>query len=420
MHKAITAWLETFIISFIFITAGLLTNDPLSLQSSFPWIWFAPLLTALRYGIWPGLTSIGVIIIVAFYKDINILDQITFQLFILGGFLMTIFAASFQANWEKKNKNNQEISEYLSQRVQSIALAYKCCALAYATIEQNYILKPVTIRSAIMELRDLIANPNYPQTNVYDRLLNILSQQCSLERAGIFFIQDKKLTTTALVSIGDMQPINIKDNLIVACLEQNKITYINPKNIQNQNNILVVAPLNNAENNIYALLIIEELPFIKLTHENLEKLNLFLQYFLDGYPLKLARPILEKFPNCPHEFANEFQRLVFLYQKTQKDSALISLKITKSVRQHDYVVRLMQEKRGLDSLWKVTTGDTVVILVIMPLINYAGIEGYRSRINKILSEEFQFTLNANYVKFDAMQIADIKDPVRIINQILNA
>lgn len=418
--QIILALLESIIITIIFIWISHISNDTLSLNSPFPWIWFAPILIAQRYGLWYAMLSTTLILSSAIQENSNILNEIKIQLFILGGFIMTIISSIFHGHWKKINKQNQDVSEYLSQRIQSIAESYECTNIAYKTIMQNYILKPVTIRSSLSELRELIAKQK-PELKklIFERLINILAQQCSLEKTGIFFIENKKLSITPLVSVGNLKPLNPNNPLISNCIEQNVLTYIHPQNISKEQSkdILIVAPLVDYAKNIYALLIIESMPFLKYNFTNIESINILLQYFLDGHTPKPVANFLNKFPTCPVEFANEMYRLLNLYQSTKQDSALIVFYFKESSRQKEFIFRVIKEKRGLDCLWEFNDIGHTILLKIMPLTNLLGINGYKTRINNILESEFNSSLNQTDIQFSAIQISSIDDPLKIIENI---
>ena len=104
------SWIESVVISILFIVVSESLNNPLSLKSPFPWIWFAPMLIALRYGLWQSMLSMLLLFFSYLYHDQTPIAEITFQLFTLGGFVLTILCAMFQSSWSKKVKHNLEIS----------------------------------------------------------------------------------------------------------------------------------------------------------------------------------------------------------------------------------------------------------------------------------------------------------------------
>ena len=134
-------WIESLVISLLFIVISEMLHDPLSLKSPFPWIWFAPVLIALRYGLWPSQFSLLLLLFSYLNKDPTPLTTIPFQLFILGGFVLTMVCIMFQIGWSKRVNDSNKVSKYLQKRIQTIAYSYKIVSLAYHRIEQNYIIK---------------------------------------------------------------------------------------------------------------------------------------------------------------------------------------------------------------------------------------------------------------------------------------
>ena len=58
-------WLEVIFIPLLVVGMAWLwrPEDPLLLKAAFPWLWFAPALVALRYGVMSGLVS-GIVLLV--------------------------------------------------------------------------------------------------------------------------------------------------------------------------------------------------------------------------------------------------------------------------------------------------------------------------------------------------------------------
>ena len=422
IKKGLTRWIETVVISLLFIIASNIVHDPLSLKSPFPWIWFAPVLIALRYGLWPSQCSFLLLILSYLHKNPTAITTIHFQLFILGGFLLTLVCVMFQSSWSKRVNHSHKVSTYLQKRIQSIAYSYKIVSLAYQRIEQNYVIKPVSIRSSLAELRELLArSDNDQKNNILNRFLNVAALQCSLEVAAIFPVKNNRLIPKSIASIGKITLPKARDFLIEKCLETKAITYIKAKEMLNKkaSNHLIIAPFINQRNQIYALLIVEEMPFLSLTNDNIETLGLLIQYFIEGNTVKNADLILKQYPDCPVMFANELQRLTNLQIQTQQDSAVVAFILLEHPHQKDYLFRLQQERRGIDSSWEITQETRKILILLMPLTYRAGIEGYRIRINNTLENEFGTTLNKDTIKFKSCQISSINNPVHLLQDLLN-
>jgi hypothetical protein len=420
-EKKISGWVESFLITILFIVISKLLHDPLSLNSPYPWIWFAPVFIALHYGLLPSQLSIILLLSDYLYKNPSQLYEIHFQLYLLGGFLMTALCAAWQGTWSKQLIYSNGISEYLQKRIQNIAYAYKLTSLAYKRLENNYIARPVTIRTSMTELREMLGNAKGEnEVIILNRLLNILSLHCSLERAAIYPVKNNKIILEPITSIGVVKTPSRDNFLIQSCIENKSLTHVSADEILkgHMSDYLVGAPLIDQNNIIYALMLVEEMPFLSLNDENLATMNLLLQYFVEGNTVKNAELILNKFQDCPIAFANELQRLSVLEKKTRKDSAVEVFKIIDKSHEQDYVFRLKQEIRGLDSWWETSRNGLKYLLVLMPFTNREATESYKIRINGILLKEYGFGLNQNEIIFNSYQLSSSSDPVSLIEEIL--
>src|SRR5450631_870254 len=95
-------WLETLVITAALLLLGYFFNrdDPFFVHASFPWLWFAPLLVSLRYGIAPGMISVSVICLLYLALQRQGMLQEEFPTnFMLGGVLMTLICGQFSTLW---------------------------------------------------------------------------------------------------------------------------------------------------------------------------------------------------------------------------------------------------------------------------------------------------------------------------------
>lgn len=93
VHQRRVMWLEVVVITLGVIAAGIFFehDNPFQINGEFPWIWIAPVLIALRYGVPPGLVSS--LILIAAWKLMDHLSETheSFpEQFFLGGLIMVM------------------------------------------------------------------------------------------------------------------------------------------------------------------------------------------------------------------------------------------------------------------------------------------------------------------------------------------
>ncbi|ARG97992.1 hypothetical protein B6N58_10155 [Legionella micdadei] len=422
VEHVMTGWVESFVITALFIFVSEILQNPLFLESSFPWIWFAPVLVGLRYGLWPAMMSIILFLSTYLYDHPEQLYTIPFQLYLLGGFLLTLLCVIYERIGEKKIRYSEEISTYLQNRIQTTAHAYKVVLFAYQHLEHSLISNPVTLRSSLAELRELLAKGHDKlEPELMYRFLNILASHCGLEATAIFPVENNHVFAQPIASIGFVKTPSQEDFLIRECIERQAITYITTQQILKEywGNYLIVAPFLDQNNEVYALLVVQEMPFLKLNMDNLDSIDLFLNYFTEGNCDVNADKILEKFPDCHVDFANELQRLVKLEKNTKHDSALCAFLFLDNPHREEYIYVIKNEIRGIDTYWETSKEGQKILLIIMPLSNRLAIESYKNRIVSLLLEKFNIELNGKEIRFKSCLLSSFKNPVDLIDDMLN-
>lgn len=419
------SWLESSILTIVFVVWGYYNNDPLALKGAFPWIWFAPVLVALRYGLWLSQWSIFLILCTFFISSTPANFTISAQLSCLGGFLLTVCCALFQKSWNKKIIRYGEVSEYLQNRIQMIAYSHQVLSLSYECIEQTYISQPTTLRSSLLELRELLGNSDARQaTTLYARFLNLLTLQCHIEKAAIFPVEGQKFGDMPWAEVGGtVRPPRADDFLIQECLSRMAIAHVSvkasreeatPEHHRGISDYLVVIPIFDPNQCLIAILVVEAIPFMHLHDENINIMLVLTQYFTSGYLVEKAEDILNLYPCCPVDFANELQRLYAVYQNSLRDSAILVFRCKPHPQQKDYFYCLQQEKRGIDSRWFYRLGEQELLFLLMPMTGRAGVERYKIRINAILQKNFNLTLNEDVLQCVSSQLGEFSGPVPLL------
>jgi Na+/proline symporter len=145
-------WLEVVAITLGAITLGMFfqRDNPFQVGSEFHWIWLAPVLVALRYGVVPGIVSS--LILIAAWKLIMLLGQQHENFpeqFFLGGLILTMICGEFSAAWSSRLRRAEETNRYLDERLGRITSRHLLLRLSHDRMEQEILTKPVTLRDAL-------------------------------------------------------------------------------------------------------------------------------------------------------------------------------------------------------------------------------------------------------------------------------
>ena len=316
----------------------------------------------------------------------------------------------------------EQVKDYIQDRIENISNSYNMLSFSHDRLEQSLISKPVTLRSALEQLQQLLSNSSKELTpEIADLYLQQLAYYCSLEVAGLYLFDRDKLNSNPIAKIGKVKSFEQNDILVQQCLEKGVTTYIavNQLDSNDQSQYLAVAPFKSSDNQLLGLLAVEEMPFLALTEDTLKTLAMLLSYFADSIVEKnIGEKILKKFPSCPLQFAEEIFKLKNLQKHVNVDSAVVCWYFSADPQRDNYIFKIEQQRRGLDSLWRTKNKEREVLLILMPISDQSTVAGYEHRISNLLQEEFGVTVGQKTISMAYRQLSAYKNPLTLIEELL--
>lgn len=389
-------WLETLVITCLAVAAGFVLhrNDPFFTGSEFPWIWLGPLLVALRYGIAPGMASVGVICIAFLAMQRTGLIDGEFPLvFMLGGTLMTLVCGQFSTVWSQRLRRAHQLSSHASERFQQLSRAYFMVRLSHDRLEQNLISRPVTLRDAMKDLRTMLAQHagNLDDTTA-PALLALLVHYCNIESAAIYPADNSgRILPQPLASCGKGASLSPHDLLLRSAIESGNTAYQSANRLSpaESSAYLVSAPLRTSRGNLLGVLLITEMPFLSLQRETLQIMGVLIAYAADqAESAAEALGVVAVMKDCPINFAAEMIKMVTLRRDLEVSSALVAVNIQPDPRIEEICSILERQQRGLDHTWRRDLDDNVQFVTLMPFSGAASVEGFRNRLDRMLQDQF--------------------------------
>ncbi len=399
-------WLETLVLTLVVPLAGILLNkhDPLFTKAEFPWLWFGPLLVALRYGIAPALSSVSLLAILWFVFSLSGLLSGVFPLhFILGGALIALITGQFSSIWSTRLRRSDQLSRHASERFQQLSRAYFMVRHSHDRLEQNLVSRPVTLRQAMMELRRLLADGGgLISRELAGELMVILAHYCSLSSASLYAVENGKPALEPLAQCGKGAPCHPDDLLLRSAIESGTTAYQTVNRLADSQHscYLVAAPLRTSSGQIIGLLLVSDMPFMALHRETLQILGVLLAYAADQVEaVGIARSIITVYPDCPSVFGSELVKMTHLQRDLDIVSTLIVIKLQPGPHLNELCQILERQQRGLDHGWRRDLGWGVQFVTLMPFSGPSALEGYQSRLNGVLKSQLQLTLQSGGITF---------------------
>ena len=403
---SLVGWLETIALTLVTPLVGCFLNrtDPFFVQATFPWLWFGPLLVALRYGVAPALSSVSFLVVLWFGISFSGLNSTEFPLhFMLGGALMALIAGQFSTVWATRLRRSDLLSRHASERFEQLSRAYFMVRHSHDRLEQNLVSRPVTLRQAMVELRRLLAEGGGTfNQQLAQELLVLLAHYCSLSSAAIYALHNGIPVSEPLAQCGRGAPLRENDLLLRSAIESDHTAYqaANRLNSGDQSCYLVAAPIRTSSGSLLGVLVVTDMPFMALHRETLQILGVLLAYSADQIESgDVARTLLAVYPDCPSEFGAELVKMTRLKRELDITSTLVIINLLPGPQFDELSQILERQQRGLDSGWRRDLGWGGQFVTLMPFSGPASAEGYQARLDAVLKKQFQLSSQSPGISF---------------------
>lgn len=421
-YPRLIVWLETLGLTLLIPLAGLMLNreDPFFVKAEFPWLWFGPLLVALRYGIAPALSSVALVALLWFGGVAAGLASGVFPLhFMLGGALLALLAGQFSSSWATRLRRSDQLSRHASERFQQLSRAYFMVRHSHDRLEQNLVSRPVTLRQAMMELRRLLVEKGGVVSHeLAGELMVILAHYCSLSSAAIYEVRNGKPEPVPLARCGQGAPCMPDDLLLRSAIESGTTAYQAANRLvgAQQSSYLVAAPLCTSSGQVLGVVLVSDMPFMALHRETLQILGVLLAYAADHIEATtIAKSLITIYPDCPTVFGAELVKMTHLKRDLDVVSTLVVIDLQPGPRLDELCQVLERQQRGLDHGWRRDLGWGVQFVTLMPFTGPAAMEGYQARLNEVLKSQFKRTLQSAGISLKYAVVSGDEPPLQLAN-----
>lgn len=416
-------WLETVSIPLlaIILAWSFRPEDPLLITASFPWLWIAPILVALRYGVMSGLIAAFIlfvhwIIIASLMKGGHAFPKDQF----LGGILFVLLCGEFADVWRDRNLKLEETNLYLNERLTRLIRRHLLLNLSHDRLEHEMLSRPGSLRDVLAQMRDAILSaPSVADTlPELPKLLFLLAQYTNAQALAAYAVtgDGRTLLDAPLCSLGTTVPLSADDPLLIAALESKELAYVAELTDTQTSQQIVVAPICTSDHTILGVVAVSKLPFLALNVENLQLMSVILGYYADlVHDAPEISPLRERLPKIPISFAEELVRLQKLQKRFGITSQIVVMRFEKT-HGKEIVDQLLPIRRSLDLYWQDNGISTVNLAVLMPFATRAAREGFLRRIDNWLSTRFDGDFEKLKIRVKGIDLADHDPVLFLVNQ----
>lgn len=413
-------WIEVFLIPLLAIGIPwwAYPQDPLLSTANFPWLWFAPVLVALRYGVLPGLLASVVVVLdglVVEYLGLLLADFSPTQFF--GGGLLVLLCGEFSDVWRDRNQRMDETNLYVTERLSRLTKRHLLLNLSHDRLEQEMLARPGSLRDALARLRaiGIAGGQSGSPLPGADALLQLLSQYVNIESAALYVLHPHVSGPTLgpeQARLGEPEALASDDELLTMALAGGQLAHIASKEVSlmRKTNQLVVAPLIAGVDTLIGVLVVTRMPFFSLNVENLQMMAVILAYYADNiHNAPGVGRLKERLPIMPALYAEELIRMLYMQDKVGISSYIVVMSF-EGDRHDEIAADFLRVKRGLDLYWQTQVNGKPVIAILMPFASPAAAEGFLERIEVWLTTRFNGTYDSLNIHFKMINFAQ-GDPV---------
>ncbi|MBK3332336.1 hypothetical protein GWK41_04550 [Persephonella atlantica] len=376
---------ESFLLSLGFILLGYVWNseDPLFLfieGKITPYVFVIAILT-LYYGLISGFVSILVFGVSIYFMY----EKFPYDTFFWYTLLMFVFS-EFHYMWKRKLDRTEEENRYLKNKIENLGRNYFMLKISHDQIERNYVLKPLSIRSVLKEIRKMILEKD---RDLYKNFLMLIARFTNIDSCSLYVKKDGNFVEVSKVGKGAKW--NKKDPLLQKALEDKTSVYLSvaAQEKEYSSEYLAVLPVTDIYGDVKGVLLINDIPFLSLNKDNLLSISVFLTYLFDEISIeKEVGQFIERYPEIDSYFIKELEKLIELNRKFSIESSIIVFSQQKTRYIEAVFVQIEKSLRGLDLSTRCSYGEKEKLVVLLPFTNEVSSIDFIERINQRLKDTF--------------------------------
>ncbi|NOZ38070.1 MAG: hypothetical protein GXP11_08400 [Gammaproteobacteria bacterium] len=410
------AWFEMFLITAITLGLGAWSrpDDPFFIHSPFPWPLLGPVIVGLRYGFFFGFISdLMVLAVLALSLRLEWVELPVFPYdYAIGLTAIAMLVGEFRDVWRRRIERLQESNDYRQVRLNEFTRNYHLLKVSHDRLEQQVAGSGHSLREGLRFIRKKLSSEPIDSLtpDLAQALLAMMVEYGNLQKVALFASQTDTgkhptnlLMTEPQAKLGTSDSLRHDDPLIRHCIKIRKLVSIHPEQVSNEetdnehSQLLACVPLIDAENQLWAVLAIEMMPFFSFQKKTLRLLAILAGHMAD---LLNTHSVISSIAD--EDFATlamNLNRATYDQIEFGIPSVLLVFDIDTSDDGGQQFIELIQRmQRGLDIIVHSQREQQRQLIILLPLTDELGLAGYRQRLENLLKSDYGVNLSALPVK----------------------
>jgi len=371
-------------------------SDPLLIHYEFSFLilWLA--IVTLFYGLAMGLVMWTAFVVVSVFLYI---DDPIFTTVLLENLAFVFLFGLFFSNLHREIDSSEIKIKYLQLRLKELTSAFFTLKISHDKLESIYITQPASFRFVISDILESCEH-NTAELSATNTL-KVLKKFFAVNSAMIWRVKKGNLSRV-LASIGSIDTdIDKKDTLLEEALVQKKAVYLKDLEDKEQTEYIYAVPFLDKQDNVVALLIIKDIPFLFYNEDTLLKINVVFNYIWTEYKKRASLDRIQRkddnvirLDNNRHErqaivdFKLEVVRLTHILDGFNMDSRIYIIATQSEYFDREIKDFLYQNEslEILDQYIDIKCGDNYVHLILFPFLSISNIHKIAKELSRDLDE----------------------------------
>lgn len=407
-------WLETAVLTFgpVLVASGLRPHDPLFLESDFPWLAIAPLLAGLRYGFAHGFASalcLALLVGLGHRLEWGAAAARLPGSRIVGILVVGMLAGEFADRWLRRIERLRVVGRYRQQRLEEFSRAYHLLKVSHDRLEERMAGNTTSLRGALLSLRRRFSEgPHSGLADVGDAIMDLFAEHGWVQVAGLHeAISSGEIDPEPVARLGAAPRVDPSLPMIRRAVEARSLVTV--RELPESSGPLAVVPVEDVDDRLLGVVIIHEMPFVAFTEEHLHLLVVLGGHTADL--LTAAEQTADLEDPAAQDFLRRLRRAHEDMRRYGLPASLVGVTIGPPGARAGVDRLLEGTKRGLDQDWRRAAPDGgVILMLLMPLTDAQGVEGYERRVRALVRERFAGVVGSEEVAFFSRPLVRERDP----------
>jgi hypothetical protein len=383
LNKRHLAQAEALAACAIFFYAALYfrAEDPFFFFSSYPVYALVLISLTLFNGIYAGLSAIIFAAGLSYFYYTPYPQGAVLWLALTG-----LTAGEFKIYWDRKIHRYIDERDYFKEKLRDLTKNFITLKLSHERLEKSYILRPVSIRGSLKEIRNMLLED---KKTAAQNFINFLASFYGINAGAVYM--EEGADWSAIASAGAGAEYDPEDPLLKLALEKRETAFFAVSRLQAEAVSRYIAVLPYFEfgaETPEAVLLVGEIPFLHLNKDNLLTISLYFSFFMGAFRnAEHFREAAQAYPALDYSIFKETARLL----KMRRDYGLVSVFAVFNPRYGEMskeVASFIEAKVRDFDLGYNLCGEHCLVLVLLPLTDYANAEVFAERISAQVKANF--------------------------------